>query len=65
LDSTGAACKASWSSTPSAANYFNVDGGVLSTLRASIPAGGYTIKVRSNAYSVSLKEKARFDIQVS
>jgi hypothetical protein len=65
LDSTGTARNANWSLTPSAANYFIVAGGVLSTLRASIPAGFYAIKVRANATSVALKAKARFVIQVS
>jgi hypothetical protein len=65
LDSTGTARNANWSLTPSAANYFTVAGGVLSTLRASIPAGFYAIKVRANATSVALKAKARFVIQVS
>jgi hypothetical protein len=65
LDSTGAARSANWSLTPSAANYFNANAGVLSTLRASIPAGFYAIKVRANGYSVALKDKGRFVIQVS
>jgi hypothetical protein len=65
LDSTGTARNANWSLTPSAASYFIVAGGVLSTLRASIPAGFYAIKVRANATSVALKAKARFAIQVS
>jgi hypothetical protein len=45
LDSTGAACNANWSLTPSASNYFKADAGVLSTLSASIPAGA-TIPLR-------------------
>jgi hypothetical protein len=65
LDSTGAAYNANWSLTPSAANYFNAGGAVLQTLRASIPAGLYAIKVRANATGVALKQKARFVIQVS
>ena len=65
FDSTGAARQANWSLTPEAANYFVPSGGVLSTLRASIPAGFYFIKVRANAMNVALKEKARFVIQVS
>jgi hypothetical protein len=65
LDSTGTAYNANWSLTPNAANYFNAGGGVLQTLRASIPAGFYAIKVRANATAVNLKQKARFVIQVS
>ena len=65
LDSTGTAYNANWSLTPSAANYFNAGGGVLQTLRASIPAGLYAIKVRANATAVALKQKARFVIQIS
>jgi len=65
LDNSGTARSANWSLTPEAANYFVPSGGVLSTIRASIPAGFYTIKVRANATNVALKEKARFIIQVS
>ena len=65
LDSTGAARTANWSLAPCAAGYFNVAGAVISTLRASIPAGLYPIQVRANATNVDLKEKARFIIQVS
>jgi len=65
LDSTGAARTANWSLAPCAAGYFNTAGAVISTLRASIPAGFYPIQVRANATNVDLKEKARFIIQVS
>ena len=65
LDNSGTARSANWSLTPEAAGYFNVGGAVISTLRASIPAGFYAIKVRANATNVDLKEKARFIIQVS
>jgi hypothetical protein len=65
MDSTGAAHTANWSLTPGAANYFNAGGAVISTLRASIPVGFYAIKVRANATTVDLKQKARFIIQVS
>jgi hypothetical protein len=65
LDSTGAAHTANWSLTPEAAGYFNAGGAVISTLRKSIPAGFYPIKVRANATTVNLKEKAWFIIQVS
>jgi hypothetical protein len=65
LDSTGTAQTANWSLTPIAANYFNAGGGVLKTIRASIPAGLYAIKVRANATGVALKQKVRFVIQVS
>jgi hypothetical protein len=65
LDSTGAAYNANWSLTPGAASYFNAGGAVITTLRASIPAGFYAIKVRANATNADLKEKARFIIQVS
>ena len=56
---------ANWSLAPCAAGYFNTAGAVISTLRASIPAGFYPIQVRANATNVDLKEKARFIIQVS
>jgi hypothetical protein len=65
LDNSGTARSANWSLTPDAAGYFNAGGAVISTLRASIPAGFYFIKVRANATNVNLKEKARFIIQVS
>jgi hypothetical protein len=65
LDSAGLAHPANWSLTPCAAGYFNAGGAVVSTLRASIPAGFYAIQVRANATGVDLKEKARFIIQVS
>ena len=57
LDSSRTARSANWSLTPSAANYFIVAGGVLSTLRASIPAGFYAIKVRANATFRCFKSK--------
>jgi hypothetical protein len=65
LDSSRTARSANWSLTPEAANYFVAAGGVLSTIRVSIPAGFYAIKVRANAMNVALKEKAPFVIQVS
>ena len=65
LDGSRTARTANWSLTPEAASYFNAGGAVISTLRKSIPAGFYAIKVRANATTVNLKEKARFIIQVS
>ena len=65
LDDTGTSRGANWALTPGAASYFDIQGGnVLTTIRPSIPARFYAVKVRANGQNVALKEKARFVIQV-
>jgi len=64
LDANGVNQIANWALTPVSANYFATQGASLITVRASIPAGFYAVKVRANAQHVILKEKARFVIQV-
>jgi hypothetical protein len=64
-DSGGVARKSNWILTEGTAGFFAISGAALVTLRPSIPAGLYSVKVCGNAQFVPLSDDAAFIITVT